>query len=148
MTNGILQSFGLDRVNINMYAKYHHNIPLSSRDMAIFTFIEFRARQSLYQWQMSFCNHWLDLVNINVIKIFQTIQELWHFSQTGTDTQGNYRAYSESQPSAFLLVYFSGSCNQKENVLVEILQWIHMPNKPVAESQIQRTVWLKQTNWT
>ena len=31
----------------NVYAKFHHNIPLSSRDRAIFTFSEFGARQNL-----------------------------------------------------------------------------------------------------
>ena len=29
------------------YARFHHNIPLSSRDRAIFTFSEFGARQNL-----------------------------------------------------------------------------------------------------
>ena len=41
------QSLGLDLVNINVYAKVYQNIPLSSRDRAIFTFSEFGARQSL-----------------------------------------------------------------------------------------------------
>ena len=41
------QSFGLDLVNINVYAKVYHNIPFSSRDTAIFTFSEFGTRQSL-----------------------------------------------------------------------------------------------------
>ena len=40
------QSLGLDLVNINVYAKVYQNIPLSSRDRAIFTFSEFGARQS------------------------------------------------------------------------------------------------------
>ena len=31
----------------NVYAKFHHNIPLSSRDRAIFTFSDFGARQNL-----------------------------------------------------------------------------------------------------
>ena len=31
---------GLHHVNINVYAKFHHNIPLSSRDRAIFTFFQ------------------------------------------------------------------------------------------------------------
>ena len=31
----------------NVYAKFHRNIPLSSRDRAIFTFSEFGARQNL-----------------------------------------------------------------------------------------------------
>ena len=35
--------------NINVYAKFHHNIPLSSRDSAIITFLEFGTRQSLGQ---------------------------------------------------------------------------------------------------
>ena len=34
-------------VNINVYAKAYQNIPLSSRDRAIFTFSEFGTRQSL-----------------------------------------------------------------------------------------------------
>ena len=47
MINAISQSLGLELVNINVYAKFHHNIPLSSRDRTIFTFSEFGARQSL-----------------------------------------------------------------------------------------------------
>ena len=43
----ILPSQWLHLVNINVYATFHHNIPLSSRDRAIFTFSEFGARQSL-----------------------------------------------------------------------------------------------------
>ena len=35
--NVILQSLGLDLVNIYVYAKVYQNIPLSSRDRAIFT---------------------------------------------------------------------------------------------------------------
>ena len=45
--NVISKSLGLKLVNINVYAKFHHNIPLSLRDRAIFTFSEFGARQSL-----------------------------------------------------------------------------------------------------
>ena len=41
------QSLGLDDVNINVYAKVYQNIPLSSRDRAIFTFSESSTRQSL-----------------------------------------------------------------------------------------------------
>ena len=47
--NVISQSLGLDLVNINVYAKVYQNIPLSSRDRAIYTFSEFGARQSLYR---------------------------------------------------------------------------------------------------
>ena len=45
--NVISQSLGLDLVNINVYAKVYQNIPLSSRDRAIFTFSEFGTWQSL-----------------------------------------------------------------------------------------------------
>ena len=38
MTNGIWQSLRLHLVNINVHAKFHHNIPLGSRDRALFTF--------------------------------------------------------------------------------------------------------------
>ena len=47
MKNDISQSFGLDLDNINVYVKVYQNIPLSSRDRAIFTFSEFGTRQSL-----------------------------------------------------------------------------------------------------
>ena len=43
------KSRGVHLVNINVSAKFHHNIPLSSRDSAIITFSEFGARQSLDQ---------------------------------------------------------------------------------------------------
>ena len=49
MKNDISQSLGLDLDNINVYAEVYQNIPLSSRDKAIFTFSEFGARQSLDQ---------------------------------------------------------------------------------------------------
>ena len=44
--NDILQSLGLDLVNINVFAKVDQNIPLSLRDRAIFSFSEFGTRQS------------------------------------------------------------------------------------------------------
>ena len=47
MKNVISQSFRLDLDNINVYAEVYQNIPLNSRDKAIFTFSEFGARQSL-----------------------------------------------------------------------------------------------------
>ena len=47
---------GVHLVNINVYAKFHHNILHSSRDSAIITFSEFGARQSLDRWKMSFRN--------------------------------------------------------------------------------------------
>ena len=47
MKNDISQFLGLDLVNINVYAEVYQNIPLSSRDKAIFTFSESGARQSL-----------------------------------------------------------------------------------------------------
>ena len=53
---GIWQSPGLDLININMYAKFHLNIPYGSRERTNFTFSEFGPRQSLDQWQMAFGN--------------------------------------------------------------------------------------------
>ena len=50
MKNVILQSVGLDLVNINVYATFYQNISLSSRDRAIFTFSVFGIRQSLDRW--------------------------------------------------------------------------------------------------
>ena len=81
MKNVISQSLGLDLVNINVYAKVYQNIPLSSRDRAIFTFSEFEPRQRLGQSQMIFDNLLGYILSIsmrmqNFIKIFQTVKEL------------------------------------------------------------------------
>ena len=54
--NFISQSLGLHLVNINVNAKVYQNIPLSSRDRAIFTFSEFEPRQRLGQSQMAIDN--------------------------------------------------------------------------------------------
>ena len=82
--NVISQSLGLDLVNINVYAKDYQNIPLSSRDRAIFTFSEFEPRQRLGQSQMIFDNILGYILSIsmrmqNFIKIFQTVYELSTF---------------------------------------------------------------------
>ena len=47
MKNDNSQSLGLDLDNINVNAEVYQNIPLSSRDKAIFTFSEVGAWQSL-----------------------------------------------------------------------------------------------------
>ena len=78
MLNVISQSCGLDLVNINVYAKIYQNIPLSSRDRAIFTFSELEPRKYLGQSQMKFDNLLGYILSIllrmqNFIKIFQTV---------------------------------------------------------------------------
>ena len=78
MKNVISQSLGLDLVNINVCTKVYQNIPLGSRDRAIFTFSEFEPRQRLSQSQMTFDNLLGYILSIsmrmqNFIKIFQTV---------------------------------------------------------------------------
>ena len=78
MKNVISQSLGLDFVNINVYEQVYQNIPLSSRDRAIFTFSEFEPRQRLGQSQLTFDNLLDYILSIsmsmqNFIKIFQTV---------------------------------------------------------------------------
>ena len=80
----IWQSHGLHLVNTNVCAKFHHNIPLSSRDRAIFTFSEFGARQSLDQSQMSFDYLMGYIMSIsmcmqNFVTIRHSVQEIGHF---------------------------------------------------------------------
>ena len=85
---------------------------------AIFIFSESGARHSLDRRLMSFCNLWLDLININV---YANVYELWTFfanclrpnlhkltraKQLHKLSQGDYRAHSENQPSASLSVDF------------------------------------------
>ena len=78
MKNVISQSLGLDLVNINDYAKVYQNIPLSSRDRAIFTFSEFEPWQRLGQSQITFDNPLGYIWSISMrmqkfIKLFQTV---------------------------------------------------------------------------
>ena len=78
MKNVISQPLGLYLVYINVDAKVNQNIPLSSRDRAIFTFSEFESRQRLGQSQMTFDNLLGYILSIsmrmqNFIKIFQTV---------------------------------------------------------------------------
>ena len=70
MKNDISQSLGLRLVSTNVYAEFHHNIPLSSRDGAIFTFSEKpRPMKNVISQSL-----WLDPVNINVsAKFYQNI---------------------------------------------------------------------------
>ena len=56
ISNVIWLSHGVHLVNINIYAKFHHNIPLSSRDRAISTFSEIGPRQNLTRCKMIFHN--------------------------------------------------------------------------------------------
>ena len=84
MKNVISQSLWIDLVNINVYAKVYQNIPLSSRERAIFTFSEFEPRQRLGQSQMTFDSLLGYILSIslrmqNFIEMFQTVQELSTF---------------------------------------------------------------------
>ena len=86
--NVISQSLGLDLVNINVYAKVYQNIPLSSRDRAIFTFSEFEPRQRLGRSQMTFDNLWATSCQYQCVckilsKYSKRFKSYRHFSRTG-----------------------------------------------------------------
>ena len=117
-TNSIWQPLGLDLVNINEYAKFHHNIPLSSRDRTIFTLWSSTQPQPMINVILQSLG--LDLVNIYVVAIYyQNIPNclrvmgiFWKLSGDkifancpGTD-KFDYRAHSESQPLVSLPVDF------------------------------------------
>ena len=83
--NIIWKSHVLHFVNTNVYANFHHNILHSSRDRAIFTFSEFRARKSLDRQKMSVRNLLCYPLSISMftqkfIKIFHSVQEIGPFS--------------------------------------------------------------------
>ena len=70
----------IDLVNVNVYANVYQNIPLSSRERAIFTFSEFEPWQRLGQPLMTFDNLLGYILSIsmlmqNLIKIFQKDSE-------------------------------------------------------------------------
>ena len=68
----------------NVYAQFHHNIPLSSIDRAIFTFSEFGARLKPRPTKNDISqSRGLDLDNINIyaeVNIFHSLQEIGPFS--------------------------------------------------------------------
>ena len=71
MKNVISQSLGLDLVSINVYAKVYQNIPLNSRDRAIFNFFRIwhsaKPRTLINVISQSLG---LDVVNINAYAEF------------------------------------------------------------------------------
>ena len=75
MKNVISQSLGLDLVSINVYAKVYQNIPLSSRDKAIFTFFRIlRSAKPRPTINVISQTLGLDVVNINAYaKFYQNI---------------------------------------------------------------------------
>ena len=107
MKNDISQSLGLYLVNINVHAEVYQNIPLSSREKAIFTFLEFLSlgkastegkchfaivslfsefepRQKLNQSQMSFDKLMRYILSIsmcmqNFITIFHSFKRQRHY---------------------------------------------------------------------
>ena len=62
-------------ININVYAKVYQNIPVSSRDRAIFTFSEFVNTTSCQYYIMSVL-----MCMQNFITIFHSVQEIGPFS--------------------------------------------------------------------
>ena len=94
MKKVISQSLGLDLVNINVYWKVYQNIPLSSRDRAIFTFFRIWTSATPRPIPNDISQSLgLHLVNINAYaKFYQNIPNglrvsciniFQHFSQTG-----------------------------------------------------------------
>ena len=75
MKNDISQTLGLDLVNFNVYAKVYQNIPLSSRDRAIFTFFQNLALgKASTDDKCHFAIPWIDLFNIKLsAKFYQNI---------------------------------------------------------------------------
>ena len=94
MKNVISQSLWLDLVNINIYAKVYQNIPLSSRDRAIFTFSEFEPRQRLGQSQMTFDN----LLGYILSKFYQNIPNDLRVIDIFHEQAGVIFTFSEFEP--------------------------------------------------
>ena len=74
-SNVIWRSHGVHLVNINVYAKFHHNIPLSSRGSAIITLSEFKSWAKPRPMKNDISQSLgLDLVSINVYAtVYQNI---------------------------------------------------------------------------
>ena len=86
--NVISQSLGLDLANINVHAKVYQNIPLSSRERAIFTFSELEPRHGLGQSQTAFDIFWATSCQYQCVckilsKYSKRFKSYRHFSRTG-----------------------------------------------------------------
>ena len=109
--NVIWLSHGVHHVNINVYAKFHHNIPLSSRDMAIFAFSETEARQNLDRRKMTFHNLLGYILIISMftqksINIVHSVQEIGLFSLFQNLNLGN----ASANPKWHLTISWATSC--------------------------------------
>ena len=98
-----LQFLELDLVNINVYAKVYQNIPLSSRDRAIFTFSEFEPRQRLGQSRMTFDNLLATSCQYQCVcrilsKYSKRFKSYRHFSQTGWRHFHFFRIWTSATP--------------------------------------------------
>ena len=89
MKNVILQSLGLDLVNVNDYANVYQNIPLSSRDRAIFIFFQNLAlgkasTNDIYHFATSWtrCRQYQCVCKI-LSKYSKRFKSYLHFSRTG-----------------------------------------------------------------
>ena len=132
MKNVISQSLGLDLVNINVDAKVYQNIPLSSRDRAIFTFLRIwtsakpRSIPNVI-WQ----SHGLHLVNIpmcmqNFITIFNSVQEIgpFHFFRIWSSVKPRPMKNDISQSLVLDL--------DNINVYTEVYQYIPLSSRDKA----------------
>ena len=105
--NVISQSLGLDFVIINVYAKVYQNIPLSSRDRAIFTFSEFEPRQRLGQSQMTFDNllRYIFSISMRMQNFYQNIPnglELSTFFTNSSVTKSDFARKPDGHPKTFI----------------------------------------------
>ena len=136
MKNDISQSLGLDLDNINVYAEVYQNIPLSSRDKAIFIFqnlalgkastddkchftivslfSEFEPRQKLNQSQVSFDNLMRYILSIsmcmqNFITLFYSVQEIAPLSLFQNLVLGK----ASTDEKCHFAISWAGSCQYK-----------------------------------
>ena len=144
-------------------SKFHHNIPLSSRYRAIFTFSEFEPRQRLGQSKMTFDNILVYILSVSMrmqifIKIFQTVSELSTFfmnrpgtksSQTGRGQ--NLHKLSDDKIKCLIIGHsikfnfkfqltFLGSCNFRLQVSISIRVLSHVGKSPFSTNIWQSTI--------
>ena len=117
----ISQSLGLDLVNTNVYAKVYQNIPLSSRDRAIFTFFIIWSSakpRPIINVILQFLE--LDLVNINVsAKFYQNISNGRHYRF--------FRIWSSAKPLPMKNVILHSLALDLVNINVSAIVYQNIP---------------------
>ena len=157
MKNVISQSFGLDLVNIKVYAKVYQHISISSRDKAIFTISELALGKASTNDKCLFAISWTRCRQYQCVckilsKYSKPFKSYRHFSRTGRGQ--NHHILSGDKIKCLIIgnsigvnlqfqLTFLGSCNKMST---QLKRWSKRNPIVVRRSARPKTEYRAQTN--